>query len=551
LSSWRPVPWLLARAPNLRRLVGAAAPGVAALARRAIPRTPSPAREVVYAAALASLSARSVADAIAFGEELLDLAAGARARVALARLHHRAGAIARPLELLDDLPPDRRPRAFDARLRAEARLLAVAPPHGPRTGARPWTGDRRILYHASQSLPHHSSGYATRTHGLVSTLRAHGWAVEVHTRLGYPNDRYDFLGVRTVAPDATIDGVPYRFVPDRRRGQLALDHERYQEASVTSLIERARALRPALIHSASNHIVGLAGVEAARRLGLPSVYEVRGLWHLTRAASEPTYLGSDHFRLIETLEARAASAADHVFAITGAVANVLVDCGVPRDRVTILPNAVDTHRFAPRPRDAALAARWGLGDDPVVGYVGSFKRYEGLDDLLEAAAQLRARRGDTFRVLLVGDGEALPALEAQARRLGLAGVVVFTGRVPHAEIARYYSVIDVMAFPRKGLPVCEIVSPLKPFEAMAMARTVVVSSVAALTEIVDHERTGLVHRKDDPGDLADQLERCLVRPAWARDLAERGAAWVREHRSWDRVTAEVTGVYRRLLETGR
>src|SRR5262249_20731139 len=143
---------------------------------------------------------------------------------------------------------------------------------------------------------------------------------------------------------AQIDGVPYRFAPDRAHGQ-SLDHLAYQEASVASLVARARALQPAIVHAASNHIVGLAGVEAARRLGLPSIYEVRGLWHLTRAASQPEYLGSEHYELIERLEARAAAAADHVFVITEAVGEVLAARGVARSKITLLPNAVDTTKF--------------------------------------------------------------------------------------------------------------------------------------------------------------------------------------------------------------
>ncbi|MCB9564527.1 MAG: glycosyltransferase [Kofleriaceae bacterium] len=542
----RPVPWLIRRAPAARRAVGALGPAAEDLARRVVPRAPAFARGPLYVAALATVAARSIPRAIELGEALLPAVDDARARIALARIHQQAGAIHRPLALLDEVAAARRPARLDARLRAEARLLAA--PIAPAAAAvpRPWPGDRRILYHASQCLPHHSSGYATRTHGLVTSLRAQGWDVEVHARLGYPNDRADFIGVPAVGPDAVVDGVPYRFVPDRERGQLALDHEAYQAASVASLIERARLQRPAVIHSASNHIVGLAGAAAARALGVPSIYEVRGLWHLTRASSQPWYRGSDHYRLIDRFEATAAASSDHVFVITGAVGDILADLGVPRARMSVLPNAVDTDRFTPRPRDAALAARWGLGDHPVIGYLGSFKAYEGLDDLLEAAARLRARRGPAFRVLLVGDGDAEPDLRARATRLGLDDVVVFTGRQPHAEMVRYYSLVDVMAFPRKGLPVCEVVSPLKPFEAMAMARTVVVSSVAALTEIVSHERTGLVHRKDDPDDLAAQLARCLDQPAWARALAEHGARWVRDHRSWQRVTSEIDAVYQEL-----
>jgi len=464
----------------------------------------------------------------------------ARAVTALARRSQRAGEIRRPLAWLERLPVARRPAALEQQLRSEQALLAEPLPAPAARVAPPWDGGRRVLYHVTQSLPHHATGYSIRTQGLVAGLRAHGWDVEVEARFGYPNDGDDFAARPLVAPAATVDGVPYRFAPDPRLGPRPL--AAYLEASAASLVERARAQRPAIIHAASNHVVGLAGVEAARRLGLPSIYEVRGLWHLTRAAREAAYLGSDHFGLVEQLEARAAAAAHHTFVITAAVAERLAARGVPRARMTVLPNAVDTARFAPRPRDEALAARWRLGDRPVIGYVGSLLDYEGLDLLLDAAARLRTRHD--LRVLIVGDGDARPALASRARALG--DTVVLTGRVPHADVARYYSIIDVLAFPRRGLPVCEVVSPLKPFEAMAMARPVVVSSVAALTEIVDHERTGLVHRKDDAASLADQLERCLAQPAWARDLGAAGAAWVREHRSWARVTAQVAAVYKEL-----
>ncbi len=397
---------------------------------------------------------------------------------------------------------------------------------------------RRVLYHADQTLPHHTSGYATRTHGLASALRALGWELEVHGRLGYPNDRLDFLGARLAGAATDVDGVPYRFAPYRWPLQVLRRRRRYVAASAASLIDRARGLRPSIVHAASNHLVGQPAIDAARRLGVPSIYEVRGLWHLTRAAGDPAYLGSDHFHLIEALEARAAAAADHVFVITSAIGDALAARGVPRARMTVVPNAVDTDRFTPRAHPP--------GAVPTIGYVGSFKPFEGLDDLLEAAARLRAARGDAFRLLLVGDGPARRSLERRARALGLGAITRFTGRRPHAEIERWYAAIDVMAFPRKGLPVCEVVSPIKPFEAMAMARPVVVSSVAALTEIVAHERTGLVHRKDDPADLAAQLGRLLDRPAWARELGAAGAAWVRAHRSWARIAADVDAVYRAL-----
>lgn len=540
--------WLRRRAARARRALALLGPRAARWSRRVVPIAPAGLRGVLYVGALEAVALRSVPDAILLGEELLPAVPGAAARVTLARLHARTGAIRRPLALLDAVPAARRPEPLVRRLRSQARALDDAPSPPPGRARPSWPGDRRVLYHVDQSLPHHAAGYSTRTHGLVTGLRRRGWDVEVHARLGYPNDRYDHLGRPAVAPIAVVDGITYRFDPDRARGQVALDPDRYLEASVASLIARATALRPAVLHAASNHVVGRAAAVAARRLGLPVIYEVRGLWHLTRASGEPAYAATEHFELCERLEARAAAAADHVFVITRAVGDRLAARGVASDKISVLPNAVDTARFVPRPRDPALALRWGLGDHPVIGYLGGLKPYEGLDDLLEAVAMLRARRGPTFRVLIVGDGEARPALEARAAALGLGDLVVFTGAQPHDAIVDYYALVDVVAFPRKPLDVCELVSPLKPFEAMATGRAIVVSSVAALAEIVAPERTGLVHDKGDVADLAAQLERCLADLPWARALGERAAAWVRAERSWDGVTARIDARYRELIE---
>src|SRR5690606_15613951 len=190
--------------------------------------------------------------------------------------------------------------------------------------------DQRVLYYLSQSLPHHSSGYAMRSHWLLRHLRASGWDATGAARFGYPNDRHDFLRKSMVPAAASVDGVPYLFTPDRQGFRDPDD--RYIARATSELVTQARAIRPAVIHAASNFQVGLAGVAAARLLGLPSIYEVRGLWHVTRTSTDPAYEGSDHYRMSEQLEIQAAKEADRVLVITEAIIDLLAERGVERSK---------------------------------------------------------------------------------------------------------------------------------------------------------------------------------------------------------------------------
>lgn len=559
----RPIPWVVRTVPVLdRRARRLRSRVLSALARSRVGELVAPEPELAEHLARAAESALlpvaaleeiAAANQAAHGAERLAAAAlaaldrlddgGARQALArgAARALARVGGIERPLAILA------RAGLPGGQLEVQARLLREGVAPGPPVERR-WTpATRRILYHAAQSLPHLSSGYAIRTHYLARALRDQGWDLTVVNRLGYPNDRLDHIGVSPVAGAEIVDGVPYRFRPSSyARGMLGLSIPDYQAAASAALVEQAGELRPALIHSASNHAVGLAGGEAARRLGIPSVYEVRGLWHMSRAADQPAYQGSDHYRMIEGLEAQAARMADHVFVITEAVADILAGRGVERARMSILPNAVDTAAFTRRPRDPALAARWKLTGKLVVGYVGTFKDYEGLDLLCQAMALLRGELGDRVRLLLVGDGPAEGELALLVKRLGIGELVVFTGRAPHRQVADCYALCDLMVFPRRGVLVCEVVSPIKPFEAMAMGVPILASDVAALAEIVQDEVTGLLFKKDDVDSLCAQLLRLLEEPDLRTFLAGRAGSWVRANRSWSAVAAHVSAVYERL-----
>jgi len=215
-----------------------------------------------------------------------------------------------------------------------------------------------------------------------------------------------------------------------------------------------------------------------------------------------------------------------------------------------VPNSVDPSVFRELPRDEALAQRLAIPPDvPVIGYVGSVVGYEGLDDLIAAAAMLRDQ-GMDFRVLLVGDGEALPSVMERVRALGLQDRVIATGRVPSTDVPSYYSLIDICPFPRKPILLCEIVSPLKPFEAMAMHKAVVASDVAALAEIVSDRQTGLLFRKGDVGDLARALSELIGSAELRTQLGDAGRAWIEGQRSWDSAGDAIAGLYRELAAPG-
>jgi glycosyltransferase involved in cell wall biosynthesis len=252
------------------------------------------------------------------------------------------------------------------------------------------------------------------------------------------------------------------------------------------------------------------------------------------------------FRLTAELEAAACRAADHVFTITEALRSEMVGRGVSGHKVSVLPNGVDTSRFLPRGRDRQLAAELGLTDSVVIGYVGSVLDYEGIDLLLEAVARLRTRRND-FHLLVVGDGAAYDECVALRNRLGLQDVTTFTGRIPHHEVERYYSLIDIAPFPRMPLPVCEAVSPLKPFEAMAMGKVPVVSSVAALTEIVQHDENGLVFTKGEVESLVEVLDNVVGDPDLRARLGVAARDWVVRERDWSVLVKYLEHVYATIL----
>lgn len=436
-------------------------------------------------------------------------------------------------------------KARDSKLRRQRITLSVHQLEGLLMARSPRAFEpvpKRICYVLHNSLPYSSGGYATRAHGMAIGLRSAGMEPICITRPGFPIDLSGFSS-QDIPSEQIIDGIPYHRItsPDRK----SLKGLQYILESASTMQSKLRLLRPQIVMAASNHITALPVLIAAYRLGIPFIYEVRGFWEVTRISREPEFQNTDTYAELVALETLAAKKANHVFTLTEPMREELIDRGVCGANITLLPNSVDPDQFRPRPRDQELAARLGIpAGVPVIGYIGSFVQYEGLEHLAQACAIL-ARRGLDFRLLLVGNenvsgndrGPIATEILRIANQEGLADKLIMPGRIPHEQVAAYYSLIDIAPFPRKPQPVTEMVSPMKPLEAFAMAKAVVVSSVCALTEMVEHEKTGLVFEKGNMESLANTLERLLADAGLREQLAEAGKQWVESERTW-RKTAE-------------
>lgn len=399
-----------------------------------------------------------------------------------------------------------------------------------------------------QSLPIRSGGYATRSHGILTGLVNEGWQMTAATRLGFPYDLWwKADDERPLEPVDVVDGIPYhRILKDGVRHYPRNPLQPYIADGAAGIAKVATEVRAELIHASSLYDVGMAGLTAARQLGIPFVYEMRGLKQLLEDARIPDFDGSPQSQYLDVLEASIATSADAVLVITQALGHRMVELGVDPDKITVVPNGVHVDRFTPRGRDASLAQELGVEGKTVIGYAGGLVIYEGLNLLFEAAATLKMSRSD-FHLLIVGDGAHEKALRNQVAQLGIEDVVTFTGRVPHEEIERYLSLIDITPFPRLPLPVCELISPIKPFEAMAMQKAVVVSDVAALTEIVHDGATGRAFTKGDSADLARVLTELIDDPQERQRLGDQARVWVQENRDWSTITKSVDQVYTSLL----
>ena len=394
----------------------------------------------------------------------------------------------------------------------------------------------RILHVLDHSLPLHS-GYAFRTAAILREQRALGWET---LQLTTPREQ------GSTADSEEVEGLLFHrtrrraALPSRVPGGSYVDE---MTATANRVAELVRRFRPDLIHAHSPILNVLPALWVGRRHRLPVVYEVRALWEDGAVDHGTTREGSLRYRASRALETLALRRADHVTTICEGLRAEIESRGVPAERITVIPNAVDTNsfRFGAEP-DPQLVASLGLVGKTVLGFAGSFYGYEGLDLLVEVIALLAPRRPE-LRVLLVGGGPQEHRLRTLAAERGITDCILFVGRVPHAAVQRYYDLIDVLVYPRRRVRVTELVTPLKPLEAMAQGRMLIASDVGGHRELIRDKETGFLFPADDVQGLANTIDAVLDgRGDWPR-LRRAARQFVESERTWTMSVARYGSVY--------
>jgi glycogen(starch) synthase len=405
----------------------------------------------------------------------------------------------------------------------------------------------RVLHVLHHSVPY-LDGYCIRGKQIVDFQRSIGLDVEVVTsgqhelEVERPPERF--------VPSEEIDGVTYHRVRFPRLPSPVRRTPFAREAALMTALARAirrllRAREYDVIHAHSPVICGLPAERVASAAGVPFVYEVRGFWEDGFVDRWKGGRSSYKYKLSRGLETYVFRRASVVTAISQHMLDDIASRGIPRDKLYKVPNGVDARRFVPVQKDRALIDRFGLQGKAVVGFIGSFYRFEGLTTLLEAMVDVRDRMPNAV-LMLVGGGEQEAEIPSIVERLGLQRHVIVPGRVPHKEIAKYYSIMDVLVYPRISNRTTELVTPLKPLEAMAMGLPVIGSDVGGIQELVSDRRWGLLFQAGNAGQLADRIVEILQDADLRHRLAAAAHEYIRTERSWDRLVLQYQAIYDRI-----
>lgn len=403
----------------------------------------------------------------------------------------------------------------------------------------------KVLLGLSSSFPVSHAGYTVRSHAIATQLLQHGVDLSVYTKPGYPwnnieNSNYNSLF--DIVDSVTYHRMPFKVPP-------FINHfEIYRPIAMEQWKQCMKKTGANIVHTASNYENALSAIDAANSLGIKSIYEYRGMWHYTLDSKITWFHALEDFQKYHDYELEAGHKADAVFAISEALKEDLIQEGIAAEKIFILPNAVETKRFTAQAPDMELKKALNLEGKTVVGFIGSLTPYEGLEYLMDAVLELNAK-GKDVALVIVGSGAHgyRDMLEAHHKVRGAHPSIIFTGRVPYEEVQRYYSIMDIMPFARIKAKVCQCVPPLKPLEAMAMNKAVIVSDVAALQEMVIPEQTGLVCKASNVASLTKQLDRLVSNPSLVQELTKNAKVWVHEHRDWYNVCKRILKVYEMLL----
>ncbi len=399
----------------------------------------------------------------------------------------------------------------------------------------------KILHVLDHSIPLHS-GYTFRTRAILEQQRALGWQTEHVTSAKH-------LGAES--PWEEVDG--FRFYRTLDKGGLLGELPVINQLAIVNTLakrldEVIEEVKPDILHAHSPALNGLAALKAGRKHGLPVVYECRAFWEDAAVDHGTSSEGGLRYKISKVLESYVFRNADAVTTICEGLRTDIMSRGISADKVTVIPNAVDIERFTyGEPADETLRKTLGLTGKVVLGFIGSFYAYEGLPLLLDAMP-IMLQENPNICLLLVGGGPQEALIKDKVKTLNLEEQVIFTGRIPHDEVQAYYNQVDAFIYPRLSMRLTELVTPLKPLEAMAQGRLVIASDVGGHKELIKDRKTGYLFKADNINALAETVAELLKSEEKWPKMRKSGRDFVEAERNWKKSVGNYKAVYGSLID---
>ena len=396
------------------------------------------------------------------------------------------------------------------------------------------------------AYPYENTGGAIRCLNTALSQQRIGIDPYIVTPIGYPRS----AGVEGAKNHEVIEGIEHFRIganTDGLRGISLAERTRYSTFHIAKLLKQRGA---SVIHAASGvrgYELALQALALKRLTGLPLLYEVRSFHEHTWTPVRNDVMELERTQLRVIKENFCMAEADFVTTISYSMKKILIERGVAPEKIEVIPNAIDESKYLGK-TFSAMPIPELEGAEMVVGYISNMSRREGHQYLIRAIYQLRQRTGRDIRGLLVGNGPERERLEQLAAELGMQEVIAFPGEVDHSQINAYYMAIDLFVIPRIPDYAADWVTPLKPYEAMALERPIIVSDLPALREVVgENEERGLIAKPADVESLVIQIERYIKDPALRQSKIDTAKEWVFSERTWSANAKRYDAIYRRLI----
>ncbi len=397
----------------------------------------------------------------------------------------------------------------------------------------------KILHVLDISIPR-LAGYSTRSYYLIHHQKEIDISPVVLT-----SERFG----KTSNDKEEIDNISYyrSKVCRNRIRKIPLLSETHEIRCLKKRIEQiALTEHVDIIHAHSPSLIGAASIYHCKKYGIPLVYEIRAFWEdaaVDRGSFSEKSLQYIIRRFHETIIIKRAT---KIIAISNGIKEDLIKRGIPEEKIHIVRNGVDFQKFKPVPVNNNLKRKYGCHDKIIIGFIGSFFNFEGLQDLIFAFKKISQKNNNVI-LMLVGAGQMDDYLRNLTKELKITDRVIFTGHVSHDRIIDFYSVFDLLIYPRISKRITELVTPLKPLEAMSMEKPVLMSDVDGLRELVDTDDSAMFFKAGDVDELASKcLFLCEKKPLRIK-MGKKARVNIIRNWGWDKRARINKRIYEQIL----